>query len=722
MAFSSRLRLRLSAVLATCIMMLLTLGALAYIVTGAIGSMAASADQMDDSRALSAANGALSALKRQLSATVRDNAYWDDAFTRINANGAKEWATANWGTTTADYPLYDTAVVVEPDGRSLIAYHNGAALNDAEVGHFFLGNLADVVAAARHQDYAAKNLPVAFLKTRDGVALIGAAAIQPSQDEAFDIVTAKVLVFSKQLTSEVVTEMAETFSIQGLLLTEGVGEHTTLHAAILDINDLEIARATWPPMRPGTASYYRVRPTVIVCAIILMALLGAVAISGLLVFRSLRDSERAANHRVRHDPLTGLWNRAGCLEELQRILTCDDKSRIALHILDLDGFKAVNDVWGHRVGDKLIKAVAARLLADIPATAMVARLGGDEFAVIGESPTLHADSISLADRILSTLAAPFVIDGRTIEIGGSIGWADVGIEAIDSVELLRRADLALDRAKSVARGMAVIYEPSLDEDAGRYSELEQELRLGLVKGDIRVVFQPLVDASTHEINGVEALARWTSPTCGPVSPDVFIGVAEKAGLIDQLGFQVLKIAIREGMQWQKIGVAVNISPLQLRNPYFCRQIRDALAECRFDPRRLTVEVTEGVLISNPDQAKRAFDGLRQLGVKIALDDFGCGYASIGTLREFGFDSMKIDRSLVVGLDLEDNAGAVLQATVALATALRLPVTAEGVETKEQAIAAKVSGCDKLQGYLFSKPVPADEITSKYFRPSLAPLS
>jgi diguanylate cyclase (GGDEF)-like protein len=720
MAFSSKLRLRLLAVFATCLLILFTLATLAYVVSGAIGSMAKSADQMDDARALTAAKGALTALKKQLGATVRDNAYWDDAYRSLNAEGAADWAIENWGTTTEDYPLYDTALVIEADGGSLIAYHKGAAISDADVDSFFLGNLGDIVAAARRTGFAAENLAVAFVKTSKGVALVGAAAIQPSaEDPAFDMGTAKVLVFSKQLTANVVAEIAETFSIAGLVLTDAPGEQSMLHADVVDIKGRDIARITWPPMHPGTASYHHVRPTVILSALVLAVLLAAVAVSGLLVFRALRNSERLANHKAKHDALTGLWNRAGCLERLEVALAAGDRAQTALHILDLDGFKPVNDAWGHLVGDKLIKAVAARLLTSLPPTAVVARLGGDEFAVIRGAPTDEADPRTLADRILAALATPFDIDGRTIEIGGSVGWAEKGLDATDSVELLRRADLALYRAKDLGRGVAVVYETSLDEDAGKDSELEQELRQSLAAGNIRVVFQPLIDASTREMTGVEALARWTSPSRGPVSPEVFIGVAEKAGLIDQLGFQVLKTAICEGMRWPGIGVAVNVSPLQLRNPYFCQQVRDVIKESGFDPARLTIEVTEGVLISNPDQAKRALDGLRELGVKIALDDFGCGYASIGTLREFGFDSMKIDRSLVVGLDQDDNGGAVLQATVSLANALRLPVTAEGIETEEHATAVRLFGCDKLQGYLFSKPVTADEITAKYFEQPLA---
>ncbi|MCQ4633672.1 EAL domain-containing protein [Shinella sp. CPCC 100929] len=715
MTVTPRLRARLFAVSMTSALILSTLGGLAYVVSAAISSMAASADEMDDMRALAAAKGALDALRKQLGATVRDNAYWDDAYLSLKGNGAQAWATENWGATTADYPLYDTAIVLDAAGSALMAYHKGITLTDEAVERFFLGKLPKIVAAARDVEYAADDLPVAFAKTSEGMALVGAAAIQPADDAEFDMKNANVLLFSKQMSANVVAEIARTFSIAGLAVEVGLGNPAMLHADVLDIDGHEIGRVTWPPMHPGTASYIRARPTIILAAIVLVSVLLAVVICGLLIFRGLRKSEQVSRYKARHDALTGLWNRAGCLEQLDEMLRPETGgSNANLYILDLDGFKPVNDAWGHPVGDKLINAVAVRLLEGLPVSAIVARLGGDEFAVLSATDNIGSN-FTVHETILRALSIPFKIEGRTIEIGGSIGWARAGNGALDSTELLRRADLALYRAKSVGRGVAVEYEPGLDEEAIWHAELEQELRLGLLAGEIHVVFQPLIEASTREIGGVEALARWTSPTRGPISPETFIGVAEKAGLIDQLGLQVLRMAIQESAQWPSIGVAVNISPLQLKNPYLCRQIKEVLEEYRFHPARLTIEVTEGVFISNPDQAKRAFDGLRKLGVKIALDDFGCGYASIGTLREFGFDSMKIDRSLVFNLDKEGNGGAVLHATIALANALNLPVTAEGIETEAQATAVRLSGCDRLQGYLFSKPVDATEITRRYFK-------
>jgi predicted signal transduction protein with EAL and GGDEF domain len=311
------------------------------------------------------------------------------------------------------------------------------------------------------------------------------------------------------------------------------------------------------------------------------------------------------------------------------------------------------------------------------------------------------------------LAAPFEIGGRTIEIGASIGIASVGNEAVTALELMRRADIALYSAKESGRGRAVSFAPELDVDRQLLSELEEKLRNAIADKQITVAFQPLFDAQSGELRGVEALARWLQPT-GSVSPDVFIPLAERSGLIDVLGFDVLSVAIDHAKQWPNLGLSVNVSPVQLRNPHFSGDVAALLRSKEFEPARLTLEITEGVLMSNPEQAKRSIDALKDVGIKFALDDFGCGYASIGALRQFGFDRMKIDRSLVTALDGEDPVGAVLKATISLATALNIPVTAEGIETERQAETLRRSGCDQLQGFLLGKPMKADELDVVFF--------
>lgn len=703
--FRRRLHFRLSVILATSVVVLATLGVLTHMIFGAFGSMADAADAIDDARAISATQSAIQAMKKQLAGTVRDNAYWDDAFQSVNESGGAEWSIENWGNTTADYPLYDTSLVVEADGRILMAYHKGEPL---EAPYEFYGKVLKDMLAAAHKANANRDVPVYFVSTMSGVALIGAAAIQPyATDPKADPASYKVLVFSKQLTAEVVAEVGQNFSIKGLRL-EDAADPSLLGTPLRDIGGKDIAYFNWASDRPGTESYDVVKPTILGAGVILVVLLCGIALVGLAAFRGVRREERVSHFRAMHDTLTSLWNRAGFLEQLDILLDGPNAANVCMHMLDLDGFKPVNDAWGHAVGDELIKAVADRLVHELPDGVVVARLGGDEFAVISTQL-----SSAIPNDIQRALSAPYVIGGRTIEIGGSVGTS-FSAGAINSTELMRRADLALYRAKENGRGICVQYDASLDEAASKTAELEQDLRLGLKRGELTVAFQPLVDAATRAVNAVEALARWKSSVHGNVAPDVFIGVAEKAGLIDELGFHILETAIREAASWPGIGVAVNISPLQLKNPYFVRQVEEILRSAQFVPNRLTIEVTEGVLISNPDQAKRALEGLKKIGVKIALDDFGCGYASIGALREFGFDRMKIDRSLVWALDHDEKAGAVLQATIALANALHLPVTAEGIETEEQAAVVRLSGCDELQGYLFSKPLSAGEITARYF--------
>jgi predicted signal transduction protein with EAL and GGDEF domain len=362
----------------------------------------------------------------------------------------------------------------------------------------------------------------------------------------------------------------------------------------------------------------------------------------------------------------------------------------------------------------LIRAVGARLAASVPPDSVVARLGGDEFAFISVSRQ-PPDPTATLDRVFG---APFEIGGRTIEIGGSAGVAT--LEAgLGRDAVLRRADLALYRAKDMGRGVAVRFDEAIGAEAVRLDELETELRAAVEAGKIDVVFQPLVEAATNDMVGVEALARWTSPTRGAVGPDVFVAIAEKAGFVGALGMQVLDKALEEARAWPGLGVSVNVSPLQLRDPGFPGEVKETLDRRGFDPNLLTVEVTEGVLIANREQAARAFDALRAFGVRIALDDFGSGFASIGALREFKFDRMKIDRSLVWALERDDEASAVLDATIRLASAMRIAVTAEGVETETQARFVTASGCDNLQGYLFGKPVPASEVMARRFRFPLA---
>jgi diguanylate cyclase (GGDEF)-like protein len=690
----------------------------AYLIHDAMTSMKDTANTIDDARSVSATRSAIQAFKKQLSATVRDNSYWDDAFEQMKSPEAAAWAADNWGVTTENYPLYDTALVVKPDGGTLIAYRDGAEIENAV--QFFDNSLPALIAAARKPDPERTNLPVAFIRTARGIALVSASAIQPYArvaDNPLD--QAKVLVLAKHMTSAVVSEIAENFSISGLTFTE---RPRRLHVILDDIKGKRVGQLGWPSEEPGTKSFMSVRPKVAAAAGVFLLLISTICASAYFALRGVRREERHSYFNATHDALTGLFNRAGLLEQIDRFFASNEvgaKSGAQLHLIDLDGFKGVNDAWGHAVGDQLIIAVAERLKRELPADVVVARLGGDEFAVLSKNTSEERSLDGISARILAIFDAPFDLGGRHVEIGGSVGAASAEHLALTRGELFRRADLALYRGKELGRGIAVSFEESLETESRNAAELEYDIRAALAKDEFSVVFQPLIEAKSGKITGVEALARWTSPLRGRVAPDVFISAAERGGLIDQLGLRILDLAVGAACAWPDVGLSVNVSPMQLRNTSFVEDLHGVLDRHGFDPKRLTVEVTEGVLISNPVQVKRVFGALKSLGVKIALDDFGCGYASIGALREFGFDRMKIDRSLVISADSEGNGGAVLQATIALANALQIPVTAEGIETERQATVVKLCGCDELQGYLFSKPISGEELALRYFKQGVA---
>jgi len=707
-------RLNQWSVALIAIVFILVTAVLAGLVARSIEMITTTSNAIDDDRARHAAGGALQSLRKQLAATVRDNAYWDDAYRQVNMDTRADWIVENWASTTADYPLYDTAIVIDNKDNTVVAYRNGGPMQ-APLSAFFGEAFAGMLAEARKSDRAT-DVPVHFIRTTAGVALIGAAVISPSEtDESARPENHYVLAFAKHVTPDVVAEISESFNIAQLSL-DREPLRAKLSAPLMDVDGKTVAYFNWPSQTPGTKSYLKVESTIRTAALIFVVFLLAIGAVGFVTINGLKASGLRSRHRASHDALTGLLNRSGLLETMAAIprLSGSENAWLRLHFIDLDGFKGVNDAWGHGVGDELIVAVAGRLRDTLPEDAMIARLGGDEFAVVTIATADEPSPLGIGRQIQIALERVFQIGGRTIGIGASIGVALSRAGTLDSDELIRRADIALYRAKDLGRGITVEFEESFDVDTRRLAKLEDELRNTLSKDGIDVAFQPLIHAGTGAMCGVEALARWKTDAGVRHGPDLFIPMAERSGLIDLLGMQVLTKSVAAAKQWPGIGLSVNVSPMQLKNPNFTQNVVDALQAADFDPQRLCIEVTEGVLISDPDQAHKAIEGLKAAGIKIALDDFGSGFASIGTLRQFGFDRMKVDRSLIVALDHDENAGAVLQATIALANALHIPVTAEGIETERQALAVKLSGCDELQGYLFSRPISAEELSEFYF--------
>jgi diguanylate cyclase (GGDEF)-like protein len=424
-----------------------------------------------------------------------------------------------------------------------------------------------------------------------------------------------------------------------------------------------------------------------------------------------RSAELTALKLARHDPLTGLPNRRFFNEKLEEALgrIADDGHHAAVLMLDLDGFKSINDVHGHMVGDQALIEFSSRIATAAPG-ALIARVGGDEFAIVLASVESLDEPAALARRITAAATEPFHVAGTETALGVGIGIAIAPNDGSNADDLVRRADLALYRAKAEGRSSARFFEPAMDAHVERRSAIERELRTAIARNELDVHYQPLVELGTDRITGFEALARWQSRTLGTVPPSTFIAIAEESGLIFALADQLLRTACREAAQWPSdFTLAFNISPLQLRDPGLGLRILAILGETGLAPRRLEIEITESAIVGDGQLARKIIDDLRAAGVRVALDDFGTGYATMSQLLSFRFDKIKIDRSFVEKLGTDADSEVIVRAIIGLAKGLGLTTTAEGIETKDQLADLKADGCVEGQGYLFAKAMPASEV-------------
>ena len=440
--------------------------------------------------------------------------------------------------------------------------------------------------------------------------------------------------------------------------------------------------------------------------------IGRLATSFNSMVAAIEERERRIIHVGLHDGLTNLPNRKLFVEQLEQALArLPDDERLMVVYVDLDDFKVVNDTLGHPAGDGLLREVAGYLRTALP-EATIARLGGDEFAILMQDIDQGESLAALADRIQACFQRTVTLDGQQADCSASLGIAVAPGDGADGITLMKNADLALYRAKGEGKSTYHFFEPALDEEARRRRQMELDLRLALREGGFELYFQPLYSLTEERLQGFEALIRWPHPELGMISPLDFIPLAEETGLIVPIGDWVIREACHQAAQWpDDLSVAVNVSPKQFATPGLSQTILQALADSGLPPQRLELEITESIFIANVEKTLSALHGLRDLGVRIALDDFGTGYSSLSYLRSFPFDKVKIDRSFVEDLSKGGNAHAVIRAITTLADALGMDTLAEGVEEQDQLDVLRQEGCRFIQGFLFSRPVPAGEVVA-----------
>ncbi len=662
-------------------------------------------------------DAAIRSTVRHMGNTVGDYAAWDDAARHLYGEPDAVFVDENLAGSTAEPVFFDTVYLLDASGETILAFRDGAPVELAPGAAF--GPTLKAMIAELPSDGRTFDQRSAVVDGGWGLAVAAVAPVVPVSPDVKVSGPVRFLAIGKRFDQATFDAIGEDYVIRGLR----IGQSGVNGVAVTDFNGETIAWLNWTPRNLGTQAQGVTQPQVLMMMLLLAFLvmtLIAVAVHG--IYR-LKQKEEEASHAARHDMLTGLPNRAELTSRLAAGIAAygGGGTPVALVYLDLDGFKEVNDTYGHAIGDQLLVKVASAF-ERICGGRLVVRLGGDEFAVLVREHNPTGEAAAMAGRMVGYFHQRTEIDGRLVSLSASVGVVTVDEIGISVDEVMRRADVAMYRAKHLGRDRICFFEPELDAARIRRAELAAELGRALNQGALSVVYQPIFDVRSMRVTAAEALLRWPeAPTA--TDPSEFVAIAEETGLIEELGLWVLRQACRDALTWTDIKVAVNVSPAQFRNPAFAGSVAEILREVGLPPQRLEMEITETIVVAEPEHAASVIQALRRLGVSIALDDFGTGFSSIGYLRRFGFDKVKIDRSLVTRIDTDPQSQALVQATVHIGRALGLTVTAEGVETEAEAILMRTAGCHEVQGFHFARPESAAAIAERLgSSPALARVS
>jgi diguanylate cyclase (GGDEF)-like protein len=648
-------------------------------------------------------------------------AIWDDAVKNVRDKFDAKWVDINLGVWMFDYFKHDRTYVLNGQNNVLYAMADGKQFSASR--RLPVGKVAELVAALRQQvrdgaldryDNGQERIPRAvdlgYVESRPAI-----VSVMPLVSDTGEITqprgTESLIVSVRFLDSSFLPDLAAAYLLHGVRYS--TVNNTAADELFFPFNNLAgsaIGYFIWKPELTGRSILARLSPLFVI---------GSLAIGFAVTFliRRLRGtytelvaSDAHSQHLAYHDALTGLPNRAYFNDKLDRVIAeLGEGSNFALMFLDLDRFKEVNDTFGHAAGDALIQEVSAQLSALLGPGDTLARIGGDEFALIMRT-TSKEDVVELAAAIAATVARPFDIAGSKVAVGISIGIAMAPEAGTDRGELARKADMALYQAKKNPTERLQFFTEEMGRTIHSRRTLEIELLKALDTGSgLEVAYQPLYAVDGLRPMGAEALVRWEHPRLGSISPVVFVPLAEQCGLINRLGDWVLRKACGAAQAWDLETIAVNVSTVQCQQPDFADRVLAILRDTGLSPERLEIEITESVLLDGSGASAKTLSALRASGIKIALDDFGTGYSSLGYLIELEVDRIKIDRSFIQHIN-NPRSRSIVQAIVAMAKAVNVAITAEGVETHEQLHFLAQIGCDHFQGYLFSKPVSATRLT------------
>lgn len=626
-----------------------------------------------------------------------DNANWNDAYEAVVHGFDREWMDSNWGPDAFGTIDYHDMFVLDDDARTLYASVMGerSALTAAQLLPTTLGPL---LRAAR--DLGADHRRTVFAPYADGVAVVSATRVRPvDKSIARPGDPVRYLLTVKRLDPAALRALEAASGFSGLVV--GPADAGANAVPFVGIDGRPFASLGWRSRAPGHASAQAVAPL----AVLLLILLAYTGLIGARTASRWADEvlakEAAARQLAELDALTSLPNRRSFVHRLEAVLAAGENATVLY--VDLDGFKGVNDAFGHLAGDALLCAAAARIsLVAGESGAHLARIGGDEFAlfVVGDGPRAER----LARAVVAAFAHPIEAADRQVFLGASVGIAGT-LPGIDAMELIRHADVAMYAAKAAGRRRWTAYQPVMDAGRDVRQRVALELREAVSAGTIDVSYQPIVDAATERVIAAEALARWTSPTLGAVEPGLFISVAEEAGLISDLTRLVIAKAAQAAARWDDgVTLAVNLSAAEVWDASFADRLLKLLADAGLPASRLELEITESYLLRDPEGAAEGLAELRALGVQVALDDFGTGFASLGYLKRLPLDRLKLTCEFINGVSEAGARRELAAAVVRLGAAFGLPVTAEGVETPAQAEMLRDAGCRRLQGWLYGKPM------------------